>query len=125
MEEFFCHYGICLAQLTPYIYKVIKMLTKFAEFAGVEVIVWFLVHLFAPSFDRGMMLNLRHCRCKCIVVKMDDKSSHQFWLDFFYIRTEDVVANIDGFPEAWNYTCKCQFFSFCLSHLFAYFELVK
>lgn len=30
----FCHYyGVCFAQVVPYVYKVIKMLSKFAELA--------------------------------------------------------------------------------------------
>ncbi|XP_070047296.1 uncharacterized protein [Nicotiana tomentosiformis] len=34
---------------------------------------------------------------------MDDKANRQFWLNYFYVRTEDVVANANGFPELWNY----------------------
>lgn len=74
------------------------MLTKFPEPAGVEVMVPHLVHLFAPNFYKGTMLNLHHYRVKCLVVNMDDKASRQFWLDFFYVRIED--ANVDGLPVA-------------------------
>lgn len=38
------------------------------------------------------------------MMKMDDKASRQFWFNFFFVRTEDVVANVNNFLEAWNYT---------------------
>nr|XP_033513953.1 uncharacterized protein LOC117278587 [Nicotiana tomentosiformis] len=82
------------------------MLTKFVELVGVELTLQNLVRLFAPSFYRGTMLNLLHRGGKFLMVKTDDKASHQLWLNFFYVRTEDVVANVDVFPEAWNYTHK-------------------
>lgn len=101
------------------------MLTKFAELVDVEVTLRHLVHLFAPSFYKGTMLNLNHRGGKFLVVKIDDKASRQFWLDFFYVRIVDVVANADGFPETWNHTRKCLcFFRFYLLHLFACFGLV-
>lgn len=57
------------------------------------------------------MLKLRHRGGNCLVVKMDDKASRQFWFNFFFVRTKDVVANVNGFPEAWNYTRKYFAFS--------------
>lgn len=86
------------------------MLTKFAELVGVELTLQYMVHLFAPSFYRGTVLNLHHCGGKCSVVKMDDKASHQFWINVFYVNTEDVVANADGFPVTWNYMHKYPIF---------------
>lgn len=53
VEEFYRFYRVCPAQLAPFVYKVIKMLSKFAELAGVEITVRYLVHLFTPSFYRG------------------------------------------------------------------------
>lgn len=101
------------AQLAPYVYNVIKMLSKFAELVGVEVTVRHLVHQFAPGFYIGTMVNLRHRGSKCLVVRMDNKGSHQFCLGYFYVKIEAVVANADGFPEAWNHTRKCpNFFYF-------------
>nr|XP_033512042.1 uncharacterized protein LOC104096303 [Nicotiana tomentosiformis] len=41
---------------------------------------------------------------KCLVVKMDDKGGQQFWLDYFFVKTEAVVADVTGFPKAWNLT---------------------
>lgn len=107
MEEFCLHYNIYLAQLAPYVYKVIRILTKFADLVGVELTLQHLVNLFAPSLYRGTMLNVRHRGGKYLVVNMDDKAHRQFWLNIFYIRIEDVVANVDCFLEAWNYTHKC------------------
>ncbi|XP_070017954.1 uncharacterized protein [Nicotiana sylvestris] len=45
------------------------------------------------------MLHLRQCGSKELVVKMDDKANRRFWCNFFYIKTEHVMANPDGFPE--------------------------
>lgn len=43
----------CLpAQLSSYVYKVFMMLVKYAEFAGCEVNIHHLLHLFLPSFYR-------------------------------------------------------------------------
>ncbi|XP_075095555.1 uncharacterized protein LOC142173806 [Nicotiana tabacum] len=53
-----------------------------------------------------MMLHLHHRGGKCLVVQMDDKANHQFWLSYFFVRTEDVVANSDDFPETWNHAPK-------------------
>lgn len=64
------------------------MLSKFAELAGVEITIWHLVDIFAPIFYWGTMLNLRRCGGKFLVVKMDDNGSRQFWLDFFFVKTE-------------------------------------
>lgn len=36
------------------------MLAKFVELADVEITVRHLIHLFAPHFYRGTLLNLRH-----------------------------------------------------------------
>lgn len=53
------------------------------------------------------MLNVRHRGDKPMNVKMDDKGSWQFWLDFFFIKTESVVADVTDFPEARNRVRKC------------------
>lgn len=73
-----------------------------------------LVHLFAPSFNRGMILNLRHRGGKCLVVKMDKKGSRQFWLNYFFVKTEVVVTDVTDFPEAWNHTRNYSCFCFYL-----------
>nr|XP_033516744.1 uncharacterized protein LOC117281059 [Nicotiana tomentosiformis] len=79
------------------------MLTKYAELAGRGVSLRHLMHLFTPSLYRGTMLHLCHRGSKSLVEKMDDKANCQFWLYHFFVKTEDVVANASGFPEAWNY----------------------
>lgn len=75
------------------------MISKYVELARVKVTVRHLMHLFAPNFQRGMMLYLRHRGGKCLVVKMDDKANCIFWLNYFYVKTGDVVDNADGFAE--------------------------
>jgi len=105
-EEFCRYYGIYTAQLSPYIYKLICMLTKYVELAGRGISLRHLMHLFAPNFYIGMMLHLRHRGSKSLVVKIDDKANRQFWLSYFFVKTEDVVANANGFPEVWNYARK-------------------
>lgn len=97
VEEFCRHYSICPAKLTQYVYKVTKMLTKFIELVGVELTLQNLVHLFAPRFYKGTMLNLHHRGGKWLIVKMDDKSSWKFWVDFFYVRTEDIMTSMASF----------------------------
>lgn len=90
------------------------MLAKFAIFAAVNIMVWYLVHLFAPNLYRGRMLNLQYHRGKCLVVKMDDKGSQKFWLDFFFMKTMVVVENSIGFLDTWNNTHKCSYSCFYL-----------
>lgn len=51
------------------------MLAKFVKLAEVEVTVRHLVHIFAPHFYRGTMLNLRPRGGKCLVVRIDDKGN--------------------------------------------------
>nr|XP_033511981.1 uncharacterized protein LOC117276733 [Nicotiana tomentosiformis] len=64
-----------------------------------------LIHLFASSFYRWTMLNLRHRGGKYLVVKMEDKGSQQFWIDYFFVKTEAIAANVNGLPKAWNHSC--------------------
>lgn len=87
-------------------------MSKFAKMASVEITVRHLVHLFVPNFYLGTMLNLRHREGKSLVVRMDDKSSRQFWLDFFFVKIEVVVDDVISFPEAWNRTRKYLYFAF-------------
>lgn len=47
-----------------------------------------------------------------LVVRIDDKGSHQFWLDFFFVKIEVVVDDVISFPEAWNRTRKYLYFAF-------------
>lgn len=68
-EEFCHYYRICPAQLSPYNYKFIRMISKHAELAGVEVSVLHLMHLFAPSFHQATMLHLLYRGGKCLVVR--------------------------------------------------------
>lgn len=69
------------------------MISKFTELAGVEVTLRHLMHLFSLGG-------------KCLVVKMDDKSNRQSWLNYFYVKTKDVVINASEFPKLWNYARK-------------------
>nr|XP_033515477.1 uncharacterized protein LOC117279952 [Nicotiana tomentosiformis] len=103
VEKFCRYYGVFPAQLSPYIYKLILMLTKYAELADRGVTLHHLMHLLALSFHIGTMLHLHHHRGKSLVVKMDDKANRRFWFNYVYVKTEDMVANANGFPEAWNY----------------------
>nr|XP_009791454.1 PREDICTED: uncharacterized protein LOC104238700 [Nicotiana sylvestris] len=99
VEEFCCYYRVCPIQLAP----LVKILSKFAELADVEITLRHNVHLFMPTFYCGKMLNIRHRGSKSLVVKTDDKGSQQFWLNFFYVKIEFVVADVADFPEAWNH----------------------
>lgn len=65
------------------------------------------------------MLHLRHRESKCLVLKMDYKANRQFWLNYLYVKTEDVVVNVSGFPEIWNYARKH------LSPFFSLFFYIK
>lgn len=63
------------------------------------------------------------------MVKMYDKENRKFWLNYFYIKSEDVVANADGFPEVWNYARKYLplsfsfFFVLCVTSNFHYVDI--
>lgn len=124
VEEFCHYYNVSPTQLAPYVYKVIKMLSKFAELVGVEVTVRHLVYIFPSHFYQGTMLNLRH-RGKYLIVKMDDKGIWKFWLDYFFIKTEVVIADVIGFTLAWNHTRKYYCFRFNPFKYFVHPELVE
>lgn len=56
-----------------------------------------------------------HCIISCVsvalilvhlVVTFLDNTNHKFWVDYFFVKTEHVVANPAGFPEAWNFARK-------------------
>lgn len=107
LAEELCHlYGACLAQLTPYALKVCRIHTTYVAKAGKEVSVHHLLQMFSVSFMRGTMLQLVLCGKKGFVVQVDDKANRKFWKKLFYIRTDHLVSNLEGFPEAWNTTCK-------------------
>lgn len=106
-EQFYRYYGICLAQLSPYIYKLFLMLIKFVELAGCEISIRHLLHLFAPRFQRGTMIHLRHHGTKGLVAGIDYEANHRFWFNFFFTKTVHVVASPSGFPEQWNFARKC------------------
>nr|XP_033510070.1 uncharacterized protein LOC117274817 isoform X1 [Nicotiana tomentosiformis] len=91
-EEFCRYYGVCPAQLSPYVYKLIRMLAKYAELAGRGVSLRHLMHLFAPSFYREMMLHLRHRGSKSLVVKMDDKANRFLRQDRGHGSQRELVA---------------------------------
>lgn len=106
-------------QLASYIFKVVMMLAKFVELVDVYI-RRHRIHLFAPHFNRGTLLNLRHRRGKYLVVRMDNKASRYYWLDYFFVKIEDVVSVVTGFPATWNRTCKCSYLFIYLfvSHVF-------
>lgn len=60
VEDFCRFYRVYPAQLAPFVYKVIKILLKFFELAGIEITMRNLVHLFVHNFYRVRMLNLRY-----------------------------------------------------------------
>nr|XP_009597861.1 uncharacterized protein LOC104093758 isoform X1 [Nicotiana tomentosiformis] len=97
IEDLCRYYNLCPTQLAPYIFKVAMILMKFSELAIVDNTVHHLIHLFAPHFYRGTLLNLHHRGGKCLVVRMDDKASRHFWLDYFFVKREDVVSTAADF----------------------------
>ncbi|XP_019235472.1 PREDICTED: uncharacterized protein LOC109215815 [Nicotiana attenuata] len=49
------------------------------------------------------MIHARPRGSKGLVVKMDDRTNHRFFDNFFYVRTEHLVADPTGFPVVWNF----------------------
>lgn len=86
--NFYRFYEVCPAQLTPYIYKLFLMLTKYAELDNRGVSLQHLLHIFVPSFHRGTVLHLRHRGTKSLLIGMDNKTNRRFWESFFYVRME-------------------------------------
>lgn len=107
--DFCSYYEMCPAQLSPYIYKLFLMPLKYKELAGRGISLQHLLHLFVLNFHRGTVMHLYHRGTKGLVVKMHDKINRRFWENFFYMRTEHVVLNPDGFPEMWNFSHKFLF----------------
>lgn len=66
---------IAISQLAPLDYKEVKILSKFAELADVEITLRHIMHLFMPTFYRRTMLNIRHRGSKFLIFRMDDKGS--------------------------------------------------
>lgn len=58
-EEFSRFYQVCPTQLSPYMLKVLLLLTKYVELAESSISIHHLLHLFAPGFLRGTMVHLR------------------------------------------------------------------
>lgn len=76
------------------------MLSKFAELADVEVTLRHTMHLFMPTFYCDTMLKICHRGSKSLVVRMDHKGSRQFWLDFFFVKTETIMTDAVDFSDA-------------------------
>lgn len=52
------------------------------------------------------MIHARPRGSKGLVVKMDDRTNRRFFENFFYVRTEHLVADPTRFPEVWNFARK-------------------
>lgn len=74
--------------------------------AGCDFSIRHLLYFFAASFYRGTMSHLCHHGTKVLVAGMDDKINRRFWFNYFFIKTEHVVANPRGFSEQWNFARK-------------------
>ncbi|XP_070021134.1 uncharacterized protein [Nicotiana sylvestris] len=99
----FCRfYEVCPAQLSPYLYKIFLMLLKYAELASREVTLDHMLSIFAPQLIRGSMIHMCPRGSRGLVVKMDDRTNRRFYENYFYVRTEHIVADPTGFPERWN-----------------------
>lgn len=109
-EELCRRYNVWPTHLSPYVLEAVKMLAKFAELAE----DWLRLRLryatsctFFPPFLSTDVAESSPPWGKYLVVRMEDKGSRHFWLDYFFVRTKAVVFFATGFLEAWNPICKC------------------
>lgn len=115
----FCRlYEVCPGQLSSYLYKLFLMLLKYAKPVGHEVTLDHMLSIFAPQLIRDSMVHMRPRGSRSLVVKMDGRTNHRFYENYFYVRTEHIVVDPMGFPERWNFARK---FAPLVSEIFDHF----
>ncbi|XP_009799367.1 uncharacterized protein [Nicotiana sylvestris] len=113
----FCRfYEVCPTQLSSYLYKLFLMLLKFERLASREITLDHMLNIFAPQLIRNTMLHMRPRGSKRLVVKMDNRANLRFYENYFYVRTEHIVADPMGFLEKWNFARIRKWVSAILPH---------
>lgn len=102
--DFCLKYRVTLAQIRPSFWRIVLMMRFFAEKAGLEFTLSYLVRLYRPFHHRGL-LTLR-CHSSTPFVIDDEEDRDREWISrFVRVRTTDVIpVELMPFPEKWNYT---------------------
>lgn len=122
VEEFCRAYRVCLAQISPGMWRIVQCLEYLARLARVDFTLGHLLCLFRPVLRKGGMVFLVE-RGSSPLLNVDDGVSEHDWDKHFVLLPSRLLSSGLNFPERWNMAREF-FFPFLVFVFFGVLPLV-
>ncbi|MCD9561287.1 hypothetical protein HAX54_020317 [Datura stramonium] len=103
IEELCRWYKICLAQLSPQVWRLVACIQHLANLAEVDFFMEHLINLYSPRFSRGGIFHLTPRGKMGLITNTEDDFDQGWYERFVIIPTEQLHRPAPfPFPESWS-----------------------
>nr|XP_033508821.1 uncharacterized protein LOC117273735 [Nicotiana tomentosiformis] len=105
IAEFCLPYQVCLAQVSPSVWRTIACLWRLCQETGDELSLAHVINLCSPKILRGGMINFNKPGHDALLSSMDDDNDRGWMERFIAVATNDIIpATVSSYLKAWNRT---------------------